>query len=1352
MTSSRNIGSLLDPEKKLHSVSLPDPASLSQNVGKHLQSIQSNVMDGYATVMQTIQANDEARTADYNFRMKKAQLDAEKNGASGNLGSALAGISKTLLDAYGQFQEVNLVSKELDLKATQAERAYAAAQQDEAARQAAAQQKAEIEAAKQQSDATKAALIGTIDQMVTQTQGFIRDYGYTEGVNKAQAQLDALFQSDTFKGLSPEDQIQVTTYYRSHFGDIQKNQTTQAVQQQKEFESQQVDTDVAYIRINYAASAFADIENGVDPNAAVAKLEEGIAVWKKSVEERTGRPMDATYMMRVVNPIYADLGARLEKMYGAQAGNFSTAGKYKELSDYAQGMWLAQQQQVVNPNTGQPFTQAEVSTLIEQKGISLGIPSYVDRLEVTPSKITERQITQLEQARSLEALLNSNDSPIDPNSTMGKSAIGASTGTVLYSFVNRDPGTLAYVAHIKNNRNQYPVHLQNIPELADSFNEDRQSYTALGRQLLELEQKAYSITTKIEPETLGQRRTLVPPNTELGTPGGYVDVSGSPSPTALKEERESILRQMDALKSQQVELQSKWMSFGLDVTNPANKSYLEDLQVRSAGVQAKADQEGVGRLNTSTDRTPGVTIIEPRDAQSIRNRAVNNASRRARTGRYNDKGEEVPATVRVTSNIPKELQVAEAFSGLEKVDSHLNQLERALAQGVNPDEALKQIQQSYRNTRTTPREGKEALDNKLNNYFQREFDRQSTQLVNSYKYFLKQFSTVRPAETPRNPSGGSTTDAPIRNYPLSNGEYERRSSVVTPFRGNNHNVSSTPDTSFGLPNAVTYDVSGSQNANALSDGKVVYIGTQNGKPITIVKTHSGVYEGYIGISTQYRRVGDTVTANSPLGKVGSGSSSGRPRPLGDFLKNPIRDTSRIVLDQDYATREGQDNRHRDHRGIDIMVPEGTPVFSPVSGSIVYSEAGHTRNTEDSMRTVPGHQPQYSVLIKLDKPIDYNGRTYSMVYMTHLGGLSGLNPGDRVTTESQVGISGTAVAPHIHLGLIGDRQQTVYVPEGTLYQQLLAKEQAPPSRLSVVTWGSNPVLQNGILSPNTTSTQQYLQTKTGAYYPPNNRNRQGQSSNNVFKLTKDTYLLPNGKVLDLRTNTIRVATQSEAGSIDRGYKPSVVSTNGYLSTNSADYGSGNNNPDEDYGYKVLRDDPEFRKELASLADELGIPAVFLADVMQVETGNWTHVRKANQWGYYGLIQISPTNAKAYANMTTEQIGKLSLGQQVRLVVRPYLLAMQREAGKPIKTMEDLLFSIWRGSPGLKMNNQRRASISDGLNGVTASQYLNRLGQAAGRQYNHFMRKNTGRALHKESRAGCPTCQAMKQKGTFVVHYG
>lgn len=105
-----------------------------------------------------------------------------------------------------------------------------------------------------------------------------------------------------------------------------------------------------------------------------------------------------------------------------------------------------------------------------------------------------------------------------------------------------------------------------------------------------------------------------------------------------------------------------------------------------------------------------------------------------------------------------------------------------------------------------------------------------------------------------------------------------------------------------------------------------------------------------------------------------------------------------------------------------------------------------------------------------------------------------------------------------------------------------------------------------------------------------------------------------------------------------------------------------------------------------------------------------------------------------------------------MVRPYLLAMQREAGKKIKTVEDLLWAIWGGNPGLKKNNQQRAATIDGLNRTTARQYLDALGRAAGRQYNHFMRQNRGRALHKEPRAGCPTCQAMKQKGTFVVHYG
>ena len=1348
MVSSRNIGSLLDPDKQIKTVSLPDPASLSQNAGKHLESIQNNVMTGYADIMQTIQANDEARTADYNYRMKKAQIEAEQNGASGNIGSALANISKSLLEAYSGYQEAQLVSKELDLKATQAERAYAAQQQDEAAQQAAAQQKAEIEAAKQQSEATKAQLIGTIDQMVTATQNYIRDYGYTEGVNKAQTQLDTLFQSDAFKGLTPADQIQVTTYYRSHFGDIQQNQTTQQVQQQKEFESQQVDTDIAYLRINYAASAFADIENGVDPNAAVGKLEEGIALWKRSVEERIGKPMDATYMMRVLNPIYADLSTRLEKMYGSRAASFSTAGKYKELSDYAQGMWLAQQQQVVNPNTGQPFTQAEVATLIEQKGISLGIPSYVDRLEVTPAKITERQITQLEQAKNLEALLNSNDSPIDLNSIIGKSAIGASTGTVLYSYVNRDPGTLAYVAHIKNNRNQYPAHLQNIPELSESFAEDRRSYIDLGKQLLQLEQKAYAISRQIDPSILGQRSTLVPPNTELGTPGGYVDVPGSPSPTALKEERESILKQMDALKSQQVELQSKWLSFGLDVTNPANKSYLEELQVRAAGVQAKADQDGVGRLNTDTGRTPGITIIEPRDAQSIRNRAVNNASRRARTGRYDDRGNEVPFEQR----IPENLRVPSAVQGLEKVDAHLNRLERMLAQGTKPDDALKEIQAAYRNTLTTPPEGQEDIGNKLNAYFTGEFNRQAAQLVNSYKYFLKEFQTVRPAEAPRNPSGGSTTDTPTRNYPLSNGEYERRGGIVTPFRGNNHQVSPTPDTSFGLPNAVTFDVTGKQNVHALSDGKVVYIGTQNGKPVTIVKTHSGVYEGYIGITEQYRKVGDTVTANSPLGSVNSNESRlDNYKPIGLAYapnKNPMSDR----IEQEFDTILSNSG----NRGVSVTSTHRTPE-AQVNAMVdnmnsmglqsqlnLYGAGGDAVLLAYSNARKSGMsdaQARQAAVAKL-KEVGFNSVS------AHLSGraldVSPASVKDRqaLIRELEAAKQRGVVTKYI---LPGGGEPVIHIE---FAENLLGTS----GNLSMVTWGSNPVFQNGILSTNTTSTQQYLQTKTGAYYPPNNRNRQGQSSNNIFKLTKDTYLLSNGRILDLKTNTVREATQSETATMSSGYKPSVVSTNGFLSTNSADYGAGKNNPDEDYGYKVLKDDPEFRKELANLADELGIPAVFLADVMQVETANWTHVRKANEWGYYGLIQISPTNAKAYANMTTEQIGKLTLGQQVRLVVRPYLLAMQREAGKPIKTMEDLLFSIWRGSPGLKMNNQRRATIRDGLNGTTASQYLNQLGQAAGRQYNHFMRQNTGRALHKEPRSGCPTCQAMKQKGTFIVHYG
>lgn len=72
-----------------------------------------------------------------------------------------------------------------------------------------------------------------------------------------------------------------------------------------------------------------------------------------------------------------------------------------------------------------------------------------------------------------------------------------------------------------------------------------------------------------------------------------------------------------------------------------------------------------------------------------------------------------------------------------------------------------------------------------------------------------------------------------------------------------------------------------------------------------------------------------------------------------------------------------------HMGDDIFAPIGSKVFSPASGTVVQSRVGGTRNTDDANPLVPGYQPQQLVIIKLDMPIEFEGKRITHLNMRHL---------------------------------------------------------------------------------------------------------------------------------------------------------------------------------------------------------------------------------------------------------------------------------------------------------------------------------------------------------------------------------
>jgi tape measure domain-containing protein len=72
-----------------------------------------------------------------------------------------------------------------------------------------------------------------------------------------------------------------------------------------------------------------------------------------------------------------------------------------------------------------------------------------------------------------------------------------------------------------------------------------------------------------------------------------------------------------------------------------------------------------------------------------------------------------------------------------------------------------------------------------------------------------------------------------------------------------------------------------------------------------------------------------------------------------------------------------------HIGDDIFAPIGSKIYAPVGGTIVQSRVGGTKNTDDANPLAPGYQPQQLVILKLDMPIEFEGKKITHFNMRHL---------------------------------------------------------------------------------------------------------------------------------------------------------------------------------------------------------------------------------------------------------------------------------------------------------------------------------------------------------------------------------
>ena len=108
-----------------------------------------------------------------------------------------------------------------------------------------------------------------------------------------------------------------------------------------------------------------------------------------------------------------------------------------------------------------------------------------------------------------------------------------------------------------------------------------------------------------------------------------------------------------------------------------------------------------------------------------------------------------------------------------------------------------------------------------------------------------------------------------------------------------------------------------------------------------------------------------------------------------------------------------------HNGIDFMAVFGTPIYSPVDGTLQYSEWGHTGNKG-------WDETAYSASIVMDRPVTFNNKSIGQIFLTHMSGIryrcSSCNI--KVKKGQLLGFSGNAAgsassggwAPHLHMSM------------------------------------------------------------------------------------------------------------------------------------------------------------------------------------------------------------------------------------------------------------------------------------------------------------------------------------------------
>lgn len=426
----------------------------------------------------------------------------------------------------------------------------------------------------------------------------------------------------------------------------------------------------------------------------------------------------------------------------------------------------------------------------------------------------------------------------------------------------------------------------------------------------------------------------------------------------------------------------------------------------------------------------------------------------------------------------------------------------------------------------------------------------------------------------------------------------------------------------------------------------------------------------------------TTPAPSPFNRVAGNGSPALPPATnlkryqinGRTITLPITPNVSAGITSGYGMRMHPIRKTmRFHSGVDIPAPMGTPIHTVAGGRVVY--AGNTNpqgfGITVVVETPNGHYEQYS----------HNSNN-----LVRVGDQ--VRPGQVV---AKTGSTGGSTGAHIHM--------TVWKP-GQFVQTLEANQQNTIDPVQYMAGKfAQPTGNNGVGAPARTPTAAGG-TTTGRLPPGlhplviQGLRKAGIDPNNI----EISQPINSSYTVDPYTGV-----GAPSASVSGGRAPNYARKG--MSVNRADYPA-KNDPEANYGYSALANDAPFRRKIAEVADYLGMPAVWLVDVMHFESAGF-RPDIVNGIGATGLIQFMPETAIGLGT-TTAQLSRMSRVQQMEYVKKYF-----DEIRGKIQSPGDTLAFIFGGGGLFRRSEASRNPIGDGH--ITYGAYKRRLGNAVGRSY-------------------------------------